>query len=67
MKSLTSGRLHVDCAGGLDARGQYRRGQEQMLDDHECAHVQDPMSLRCECSDINMPKPAKRVTIDVPP
>jgi hypothetical protein len=25
------------------------------------------MSLRWECSDINMPKPANRVTIDVPP
>jgi hypothetical protein len=25
------------------------------------------MSLRCECSDIKMPKPANRVTIEVPP
>jgi hypothetical protein len=28
---------------------------------------QEPMSLRCECSDIKMPKPANRVTIEVPP
>jgi len=29
--------------------------------------VQDPTSLRCECSDIRMPNPAMIVTIDVPP
>ena len=27
----------------------------------------DPMSLRCECSDMRMPKPASRVTMEVPP
>ncbi len=35
--------------------------------DFHDADFQEPISFRGECSDINMPKPANRVTMEVPP
>ncbi len=50
--------------GSVEAAEQ--RGRAHRSGD-DVAGYQEPMSLRWECSDINMPKPANRVTIDVPP
>ncbi len=68
-ESLHVGAMDVD---GERGAGRGEGGAEQRGGDcgtdggDECTH-QDPISLRWECSDMRMPKPASSVTIDVPP
>jgi len=63
--------LGIDGGRGLDAKCQQRGCAEQELEVKWAAHAgacsYDPISLRCECSDMRMPKPANKVTMEVPP
>ena len=68
MKSFTSGATRVDRRGRCAPAAQSSGGEQQRLCSGRArARAHDPMSLRCECSDISMPKPASNVTMDVPP
>ena len=65
MKSFTSGRFKSMAAAGsmpIANSAAQRMSPDQVPHEH-----QDPISLRCECSDMRMPKPASSVTIEVPP
>lgn len=59
--------MRIECVHGCD-RGANSRCREN----YRCygvprTHAQEPMSLRCECSAMSMPKPANKVTMEVPP
>ncbi len=59
------GAFDIERTRGFRARRE--QGDCAQSSDDEATGFQEPMSLRCECSDIKMPKPANRVTIEVPP
>ena len=67
MKSLTSARLMSSAAAGSQRAHSRARPAAGYFEADGARIAQDPMSLRCECSDINMPKPANSVTMEVPP
>ena len=72
MNVLISGRVEVEAASRrlLHGRVRARRHERDRYGQHEQESTRsryDPTSFRCEYSDMRIPKPASRVTIEVPP
>ncbi len=67
-EALDVGAVRVERGGrAREPRQPEHSGEQRDRPRASEAHGHEPISLRCECSDIRMPKPANKVTIEVPP